>query len=340
VLKTNGLLYRAVQKCAPRSAKKLVKRHWKTRLQRDLEQFKEHGTRFAPPLTLFPPMVLIDTTTRCNLHCVHCPHSALAEEPGFIGDMDLDLCFKILDEIGAEASQTTVRLFDGGEPLMRQDLADLVRYAKNQGICWVSINTNGTLLSERRRKELIEAGLNHIEVSIDAATSETYEKIRCNRLFKKVVENTLHYIQESKAYNPRNQVTVSFVEQMDNRHELESFRSFWAEKADVVYVREYHRHHNMIENNGRIQAAEPEKRRWPCPYLWNRMSIHHDGRVRFCELDWRAEHMVGNVQTQSLKEIWRGEALSKLRQQHIEGTIEHSYCNDCEDWTSVRWEGL
>ena len=58
-------------------------------------------------------------------------------------------------------------------------------------------------------------------------------------LFDRVVENTLAYIKESKAHDPANRVTVSFVLQTDNRHEEEAFKAFWEGKADSVYIREY-----------------------------------------------------------------------------------------------------
>ncbi len=323
----------------PKPLKDRIKKVFMSRLKRDLDQFKKKGTRFTPPLTDFPGMVMIDTTTRCNLHCAHCPNSALAEEEGFVGDMDIELYHKIIDEVAEEAPGARVRLFDGGEPLMRTDLSELVAYARGKGLSHLSINTNGTLLNAKRRKGLIKGGLNHVEISIDAATSETYYKIRRSPLFETVVKNTLAYMEESKAYDSRNQVSVSFVLQKDNLHELEDFKRFWNEKVDFVCIREFHQHNRLIDDHGRFREFESDSRH-PCPYLWDRIIIYHNGMARFCESDWQAEHAIGDTRRQSIKEIWHGAKYRELRRQHIAGDFEYPYCKECSDWHEVKWTGL
>ncbi len=330
----------SIKRFLPDAVKRQVRRvQPKTKLQRDLELFVLNGTRFEPPLPDFPPMVMLDTTTRCNLTCEHCPNSALSEDKDFLGDMDDTVLFKCLDEIAAEAPDTLTRLFDGGEPMIRKDLHEHIAYATQRGIRRVSINTNGTMLVAKRRKELIEAGLSHMEVSIDATTPETYLKIRRSPLFDRVVENTLAYIEESKAHDSQNQVTVSFVLQSDNQHEEQTFRDFWEPKVDRVYIREYHQHNDWVDDHG-LFKKRGNPHRHPCPFLWNRLIVFHDGRVRFCEFDWRADHPIGDVRTQTLKEIWHSDAFRELRQQHVCGTFEHPFCKSCTDWRQVHWTGL
>jgi radical SAM protein with 4Fe4S-binding SPASM domain len=186
---------------------------------------------------------------------------------------------------------------------------------------------------------LIESGLDHIEVSIDAVTPETYFKIRRSPMFERLVENTLAYIGESKAYNQNSRVTVSFVLQTDNQHEYKAFKQFWSGKADEVYIRRYHQHHNLVDNHGHFQEKH-YKFRHPCPYLWDRIIIYHNGQIRFCESDWKAEHAIGNIQNQTIKEIWHGEIYCRLRQQHIDGIFAHPFCKVCTDWREVKWSDL
>jgi len=243
------------------------------------------------------------------------------------------------DALSGFGSMMAVPLFDGGEPMIRKDLHEHVAYATQRGIRRVSINTNGTMLVAKRRQELIEAGLSHMEVSIDASTADTYLKIRRSPLFDRVVDNTLAYIEESKAHDPENQVTVSFVLQSDNRHEEQAFRDFWEPKVDRVYIREYHQHNDWVDDHG-LFKKRGNPHRHPCPFLWNRLIVFHDGRVRFCEFDWRADHPIGDVRTQTLKEIWHSDAFRALRQQHVCGTFDHPFCKSCTDWRQVHWTGL
>lgn len=293
------------------------------------------GERFTPKFHSFPPMVMIDTTTRCNLACTHCPNSALSIDKSWVGDIDEELYKKLIDEIARENVNTVVRPFDGGEPLMLKKIEAYIKYAKEAGIQYVSINTNGQLLSEKRAIKLLESKLDHLEVSIDAFSAETYQKIRNSDRYENLVENILRLDALRKRLNASLRIDVSFVEQSGNRHEANLFENFWENKIDVVSIRPLHQHHGLVENCGTTMKSHTY--RHPCPYLWNRIIVNHDGRVRFCENDWKGEHAVGNANTQSLKEIWHGEAYTKLRSSHVEGTFDHPYCFGCKDWSVIQW---
>jgi len=299
--------------------------------------FKHFGVKFKPKLKKFPPMVMVDTTTKCNFACSACPSSVLSQDKSFRGDMDINLYKKIVDEI-SEYPETIVRPFNSGEPLMRKDMPELISYAKQKGIKYVSINTNGSLLDEKKRYELIKADLDHIEVSIDAATSDAYSKTRKQPadMFKAVVNNTIAYKKDLKNLSSNGRISVSFVLQNDNAHEIEKFKSFWKNEVDSVIIRPFHQHNNLIQENKRAVANSIEKRH-PCPYLWDRLIIQHDGRVRFCEADWKAEHAIGNIKEHSIKDIWNGKKYTELRQSHVNGTFEHPFCSTCTDWREIHW---
>ncbi|MBI2966773.1 MAG: radical SAM protein [Bacteroidetes bacterium] len=301
-----------------------------------MEKLHKTGERFIPTVLDFPPTIRIETTTRCNLTCTHCPNSVLSDVEGFLEDIDTGVYKKIIDEVAKEAPHIRVRPFGGGEPLFRKDMEDLIRYAHEKGLTNLSLNTNGTLLVKSRRKKLIEGGLNHIEVSIDAATPETYLKIRQSKLFNRLVENTLSYIEEAKAHDSDNKIDVSFVYQKDNQHELEMFQEFWTGKADVVLIRDYHQHNNLVDDHGR-HNQQSFKYRHPCPYLWDRFIIHTNGLVKFCEYDWKGEHILGDIRKNTIKEIWQGENFRKLRQMHVDGTFDYPYCKNCVDWAEPKW---
>lgn len=281
-------------------------------------------------------MVMIDTTTRCNLACAHCPNSVLAEDQSWLGDMDFDLYKKIIDEVAAERPEAVVRPFDGGEPLMHKQMEEMIRYAKEKGIRKVAFTTNGLLFTEKRARAILEAGIDEIEFSIDAVTPETYLKIRKSEHFDRLIENIERVLALRPEINPALRVHVSFVKQQDNMFEAKEFEEFWTPKVDFVGIREYHQHNALVDDHGRYEKDTPPERH-PCPYLWNRIIIQHNGKIRFCEFDWKAEHAIGDVRTQSLKEVWHGERYKTLRDQHVAGTFDYPYCKGCTDWREVRW---
>ena len=108
------------------------------------------------------PVVVWNCTKQCNLYCDHC-YAAAETEPA-PGEMSTAEGKRFLDEL-AEFGAPVV-LFSGGEPLVREDLVELVAHASDAGLRPV-LSTNGTLLTEERAAALREAGLKYVGVSVD-----------------------------------------------------------------------------------------------------------------------------------------------------------------------------
>lgn len=108
------------------------------------------------------PVVVWNSTRRCNLKCVHCySHS---KDIDYTGEMNTEEAKRFID--GLAEFGTPVLLFSGGEPLLRKDLFELISYTRGKGIRAV-ISTNGTRITEDTAKKLGEAGLSYVGVSID-----------------------------------------------------------------------------------------------------------------------------------------------------------------------------
>jgi MoaA/NifB/PqqE/SkfB family radical SAM enzyme len=129
---------------------------------------ERHESRFAP---LFrtdqrarersparPVCVYLETTNRCNLLCTTCPRTYEELEPP--ADMSWDLFRKIVDQL---PNIERAVLHGVGEPMLVKALPKMVRYLKDRGI-YVLFNTNGTVLSEKNGRALIEAELDELRV--------------------------------------------------------------------------------------------------------------------------------------------------------------------------------
>lgn len=108
------------------------------------------------------PVVVWNTTKQCNLYCSHC--YAGAESAAAAGELTTEEGKDLLDDLVEYGAP--VVLFSGGEPMVREDLTELVSYADDQGIRPV-LSTNGTLLNRDRARELRDAGLKYAGVSVD-----------------------------------------------------------------------------------------------------------------------------------------------------------------------------
>lgn len=130
-----------------------------------------------------PVCLYLETTNRCNLLCTTCPRTFEQLEPP--ADMSWHLFTRIVDQFPRIAR---VVLHGVGEPMMVKSLPRMVRYLKERG-SYVLFNTNGTLLTERKGRELIAAGLDELRVSLDAAEPRTFLTVRGKDLFDRIVRN-------------------------------------------------------------------------------------------------------------------------------------------------------
>ena len=109
----------------------------------------------------------------------------------------------------------------------RKDLIKFITYAKSAGILDIYMSTNGSLLTKKISKEIINSGLTRLQISLDAATKEIFDIIRVGGNFDKVISNVNRFMkirEELKSELPT--VRVNFVQTDTNKHELNSFKEY------------------------------------------------------------------------------------------------------------------
>ncbi|NLW34704.1 radical SAM/SPASM domain-containing protein [Syntrophorhabdus aromaticivorans] len=118
-------------------------------------------------------MVAWELTRNCNLNCIHC--RAAASRGPYEGELTFSECKDVLDQIGAFASPTII--LTGGEPLMRNDIFDIIEYGKNKGLRLV-IAINGTLLTKEKAVRMKEGGIKRVSLSLDGKSGESHDAFR------------------------------------------------------------------------------------------------------------------------------------------------------------------
>jgi Fe-coproporphyrin III synthase len=136
---------------------------------RDSSKLPPHMLQFSSD---FRPLVVWNTTNRCNLSCRHCYLNA--EDKHYADELTNAEARAFIEDIAQ--MKCPVLLFSGGEPLLRPDLFELIAYAKSLGLRPV-LSTNGTLITPENAQKLAEAGLQYAGVSIDGL-EETHDKFR------------------------------------------------------------------------------------------------------------------------------------------------------------------
>jgi MoaA/NifB/PqqE/SkfB family radical SAM enzyme len=130
-----------------------------------------------------PVCLYLETTNRCNLLCTTCPRTYEELEPP--ADMSWELFCTIVDQI---PNLSRAVLHGVGEPMLVKNLPRMVRYLKDRGT-YVLFNTNGTVLNDKNGRALIEAELDELRVSFDAANAESYRAIRGKNYFNRILKN-------------------------------------------------------------------------------------------------------------------------------------------------------
>jgi heme b synthase len=118
-------------------------------------------------------MVAWELTRNCNLNCLHC--RAAASKGPHEGELTLSECKQVLDQIAGFASPTII--LTGGEPLMRDDIFDIIEYGNVKGLRLV-MAVNGTLLTEEKAQRLKEGGIKRVSLSLDGKDAKTHDAFR------------------------------------------------------------------------------------------------------------------------------------------------------------------
>ncbi len=282
----------------------------------------------------FPKVILLDTISFCNLKCSMCGHKDMKRKKSI---MSMSLFKKIIDEIAARDKNVRVWLVFFGEMLIlkKETIFTMIKYAKDSGLRDVVLNSNANLLNKEKAEVLITSGLDALYVGIDAFNPDTYSKIRIGGDYHKVVDNVKMIIRlkkEMKVDKPK--IFVQFVEMEENQSEVKGFVKFWKGQGAIAKVRP------KVSWAGLVSAPSqkvPLNKRWPCHWAMQTMSIVDDGRVVCCAVDVDARFIAGDINKQSLYEIWNGK-LKNLRNYHKQGEFDKlpSFCRDCSDWQSAR----
>ncbi|MDX8412265.1 MAG: heme d1 biosynthesis radical SAM protein NirJ [Mariprofundaceae bacterium] len=131
-----------------------------------------HPTPIMPKRNPSGPVVVWNLIRRCNLTCKHC--YSISADKDFPGELSTSEVYSVMDDL--KGFGVPVLILSGGEPLLRPDIYDISRRARDMGF-YVGLSTNGTLIDERNIKDIAAVGYNYVGISIDG-TEATHDRFR------------------------------------------------------------------------------------------------------------------------------------------------------------------
>lgn len=280
----------------------------------------------------FPIQLDFELNASCNLKCPMCPISA--ESPKGKGKktwFDFEFFKEILD-FSVKKGTKAIKLNYINEPLIRNDFIKFIDYAKKVGILDIYFSTNGILLNKKISTDLIKSGLTRIQISIDAITKETYDKVRPGGNYNKIIENINEFLLIKQNLNARLPlVRVNFVKTSINYHELEKFLEFWKDKVDMIGVQEFVTP-TKIENPS-LASRTKRKENFKCSFPFKQLVINNEKKILPCCTFWGEELELQNIEKpHDLISAWNSKKMQNLRQKHLDGKYyEIEQCRKCID---------
>jgi radical SAM protein with 4Fe4S-binding SPASM domain len=241
-------------------------------------------------------------------------------------DMPDDIFQRLVRESGRSAEH--MMLIGLGEPFLDPKIFERIEYCAEHRISTL-LSTNGTLLDEATSARLLDSSIEHVTLSFDGSTKESFEFYRKGARFEKVRDNFVRFARMKHERGSKLQVVVQMVRMEKNWNEVDDFVRFWTAVPGVDQVRIKADETILMNPDG---GHAPEDWKYPCHYLWRGpMYVKHNGDVYpCCQSYMLGGAPAGNVGSQPLEEIWNGEPMQQMRRLHAQRRAgEIDICSKC-----------
>jgi MoaA/NifB/PqqE/SkfB family radical SAM enzyme len=300
-----------------------------------------------------PTILQVEPTDRCNLECRICPVATNLARPA--GNMDLSLFRGFVDEL--QESLLAIMFWDWGEPFLNPQAYEMIRHAHRAGIKVIS-STNGHIFAAAgHAREAVESGLDVLVFSLDGITQETYQRYRAKGSLETVLEGIRKVVAEKRRIgSPTPLVNLRFIVMQHSEHEVPLLEEYARSLGvDALTLRKFHfvpgtgepadpaamlrsqLGSELVPHEVKFQLpALPEEGKTPrrvssnpCRNLWNCPTVHWDGTVCSCFMDYNERRPLGSLKQRSFREIWRGEEYRRLRREFREHWQQLPLCGEC-----------
>lgn len=244
----------------------------------------------------FPYIIDVELTNKCNLSCNFCSRQLMKREQGFMSDETFK---RIITEI--EDIRIPIRFIRWGEPLLHPKIMTYANNLTKREIP-LHITTNGLLLNDEIAEKLIQVDIDSIIFSMQGTTEKEYESSRIGGNYDLLSDNIkkLSRIRENDK-KPYIAITTTITkEQGKNKKD---FIRYWKRYVDDVKI--------GVTNLSRINDSKGNH--IDCKEPWQKLSVDWDGNVSACCGDYDRLMHIGNINDNSLYDLWNGDLLKSYR---------------------------
>jgi radical SAM protein with 4Fe4S-binding SPASM domain len=291
-----------------------------------------------------PAAIGAELTNHCNLNCPECASGSgtMTRQRGF---MDPALYGKVIDELSPYLYNAN--LYFQGEPMLHPGFFSFLEMSR--GIKTV-VSTNGHFLSDESPEKLVRSGLDKLIISLDGADSETYSLYRRHGNFETVIDGIKSITDAKKRYASRMKIEIQFIVNRLNEHEIIKMKMLAKElrvpvrfKSMQVTERENidkwiprdnrFSRYRQISGKYLIKSSFPDR----CSKMWFNPVITWDGKVVPCCFDKDAEHIMGDLNHDSFRDIWNGPKYMIFRKSIFSSRNQIEMCRNCTSGLKLRY---
>ena len=279
----------------------------------------------------------LEFTNVCNLRCPECPSGSdkLTRARGFMTE-------KLFDKFITEAAPYlhNINLYFQGEPMLHPLFFDFIEKCGNTRI---TVSTNGHFLSEENSRKLAESAISKLIVSLDGMDSSSYSRYRVGGDFDLVLAGIRSVSREISKIKSSVKLEIQFLVNRYNEFQMPAVRQFAKEVKASLKLKSM-----QVMNCERIEEWMPENEKFrryrknengifklnnsynnSCLRLWTNPVITWDGKVVPCCFDKDADHVMGDLNKESLRGIWHGEKFKSFRDAVLRNRQAIEICRNC-----------
>lgn len=295
------------------------------------ERFKDRSAEnsLAPP---FPANCVVELTNACNHQCVFCANPRMEREISRLSTKGFARFIKNAVPLGLKE----VGFYATGEPFLLNNLDEFVRVAKEGGVGYVYVTTNGALATPARLIKVLEAGLDSIKFSINGATRETYKLVHGADDFDAVLAN-VRWLAERRKQGGAPRMLASCVLTRATEGEKALHQELFGPYFDDIMYSDTHaqagysaREAELVAASGRDPRFPPPGSMEPCFHLWKRINITAEGFLTLCCADYENKLAYARLSdSDDLMKLWHNPAITEMRRRHLEQRLEGTLCDSC-----------
>lgn len=304
-----------------------------------------------------PIWIQLYVTSRCNFRCNFCTnHSSLIGGKVDIGYHDLykDMTYSMFKTVVERFKKATSCTFCGvGEPFLNKDLIEMIKYAKEKRMV-TEVVTNGSMLNRLLINEILEIGLDRINISINESDKKRHQLITNTKvsIFDEIIKNVSYLVENKKANNSNLEIKISRVLGKSTLSYAEDFIKLGIKMGidKIIFHNfilsadsEFGKNEYLFENDENLNFIENLKNKYrkiinidfpiliknnfsnKCPWYWKNISVDSNGNVSGCGRFITPRNDYGNIESDVL---WNNKHFSEMRNKFIDNKMLEC-CKSC-----------